>query len=148
MPKIKESKIKKNKQGNTTDRRGHPPHIGKEVLLAACTKAARRYKLCFFAEVVRKVKYSKATLYNPDYAINKDESLLEILENNRISRKEKMRNNWETSASPGLQVAAYKLLGTPEEVQILNNSKQSINLHVDLTSMSDEELERIATGKA
>lgn len=60
------------------------------------------------------------------HKLDKIDTIKEGLEQNKISKKSKMRRKWEESDNATLQIANYKLLGTKEELERL--SKQSIDV--------------------
>ena len=78
--------------------------------------------LVFIQEVVSFLPCSSATFYNLE--LEKLETIREALENNRIAKKAKLRNKWEDSSNPALNLALYRLLSTPEEHKKLNPSTQ------------------------
>lgn len=85
-------------------------------------------KLYFIEDVIAYLPCSKPTFY--DYFkvdSNEFNNIKRELESNRIATKVKLRKKWEDSQSAPLQIGLMKLLGTEEEVDRLNGSKQKID---------------------
>ena len=66
---------------------------------------------------------------------DKSDTIKKGIEKNRINRKVTFLNNWsDDEAAPTLQIAAMKMICTPEEAHRLNGSKQEIKHNVDTQS--------------
>ena len=91
-------------------------------------------KKCFFIDqLLAFLPIAKSTFY--DYFpvdSNESNSIKAILEKNRVDVKSAMYNKWFKSDNPTLQIAAMRLLSTPEEHQKLNQS------YIDHTSKGKE----------
>lgn len=57
--------------------------------------------------------------------LDKNDTIKDGLEQNKVLKKSKMRRKWEDSDNATLQIANYKLIGTKDELDRL--SKQSID---------------------
>jgi hypothetical protein len=86
-------------------------------------EAIKDNELTFFDEICLFVEPSRATLYNLE--LDKLDSIKESLAKNKLKKKNKMRKKWEDSDNATLQISAYKLLATDEELEKLtvNNNK-------------------------
>lgn len=93
-----------------------------EEIKEKALKAIAKYKLVFDYEVFSYLPCGKTWFYNNK--LNEMDELKEALENNRIAKKAKLRNKWEDSSNPALNLALYRLLSTPEEHKKLNPSTQ------------------------
>ena len=87
--------------------------------------------ICFITEIF--IIYSgccRDTFYN--HGLDKFDTIKSALEENRAKIKKKMRGNWQKKyASPALQIAAYKLMGTDEERKRLSQT------YIELTGQND-----------
>ena len=107
----------------------------KEELYNQAIKEIQEHKLYFIEDVVAYLPCSKPTFYDY-FPIDSDEfnNIKKELNNNRIATKVKLRKKWEDSQSAPLQIGLMKLLGTEEEVERLNGSRQRL----DVTSKGDK----------
>ena len=87
--------------------------------------AIRENKLKHFDYITGFVEPSTPTLYE-FFPVESNEfnTIKSELELNKIAAKPKMRNKWEESDNPTLQIAAFKLIATDEEQQALSTSYQ------------------------
>ena len=67
---------------------------------------------------------SSRTFYN--WELHEMQSIKRKLENNIVWIKRNLRSKWFKSDNPTLQIALYKLIGTPEEYHALANTKHDI----------------------
>jgi len=72
---------------------------------------------------------SEKTFYN--HKLQDLQEIKKAFEDSKTKRKLIMLNNWEQSKSPALQIAAFKILATPEEFERLVSQK------LDHTSKGD-----------
>jgi hypothetical protein len=84
--------------------------------------------LMFVGDILAYVGCSRATFYNK--GLDKVDAIKDALEKNRIKTKNGLRAKWYNSDNPTVQIALYKLIGSDEEVERLNGSRQ----HVDHTT--------------
>lgn len=87
--------------------------------------AIKKHKLKHFAYIQAYVGPCTERLYE-FFPIDSNESnaIKRELELNKINAKVKMRNKWEESDNPTLQIAAFKLIATEEEQQALSTNYQ------------------------
>lgn len=83
-------------------------------------------KLYFHSDVWPLLGVSERTYYN--HKLQELQSIKEALEKNRVRIKTTLRAKWQESNSAALQLALYKLVGTPDEIERLSmhNIKQRI----------------------
>lgn len=93
----------------------------KEEIVGKALKAIEENNITFFDDICLYVEPSRATLY--DWELDKLDTIKEALGKNKIRRKKKMRDKWEESDNATLQIAAYKLLAEPEEIERITVSK-------------------------
>lgn len=93
----------------------------KEDIEEKALEAIKEHRLTFFEEICLFVEPNRATLYN--LGLDKLDTIKEALANNKLAAKKKMRNNWVDSDNPTLQIAAYRLYSTDEELAKLTSSK-------------------------
>ena len=78
---------------------------------------------------------------------NKNNELKEVLENNRIATKVKLRNKWEDSNNATLNIALYKLLANDEERRILADKDKQVSNEIDIPkdidNLSPEKIDEI-----
>jgi hypothetical protein len=82
--------------------------------------------IVFLNDIFPFVPFSRGLFYQRK--CNELDSLKKAIENNRIRIKNELLQNWIESENPVLQLAAYKLIGTPDEVNRLTSVKTSIQL--------------------
>lgn len=109
MPKAKKKNEKKTK---TTKNQ-------KEIdkLVQSAIDAIRVNKLIHIYEVVSFLPICKRTFYN--YGLHEMHDIKKELENNKVSEKARMRLGWSLSDKPALQISAFKLMATKEELERL-----------------------------
>lgn len=112
----------------------------KSELYDAAIKAAKEEKLHWIEEVISHIACSKFTFYN-FFPVDSDEynKIKEILEDNRIDIKARLKRKWYESDSAPLQIALMKLLGTDEERKKLSNTyidKSELNINGDASQFT------------
>lgn len=95
-----------------------------DKLKAEALRVAEEEDCCFIEDVVSLMECSKRTFYN--YELHELQSLKDIIAKNRISKKRTLRKNWETGHQT-TQLALYKLLATPDELNRLSQQKHEIS---------------------
>jgi len=93
----------------------------KEEIEKEALEAIAKNFLTFFDDVSLFVKPSRSTLYNME--LDKLDTIKEALNRNRLEIKRQMRQRWQKHDSPVLQIAAYKLIAEPEEIEKITVSK-------------------------
>lgn len=102
----------------------------KEELEQEILKVIDEQELTFISEIPVFIPASLATLYNHD--LEKLESIKNALAKNKVKQKSGMRKKWRNSDNPALQIAAFKLIAEPEEIEKLTTTKSDVNLKGDL----------------
>ena len=93
-----------------------------EELEQTAIVAIIEHNLFFIEDVVAYLPCSKPTFY--EHKLNELDSIKDLLEQNKINQKVKLRKFWGTGESaPVLQIALYKLIGTDEESDRINSQK-------------------------
>lgn len=82
--------------------------------------------ILFVRDLVSCLPCSRATFYNHD--LDKLDTIADALEKNRINLCRELRANWRKSENATLQTNLYKLIGTEDESDRLNGSKQKHDL--------------------
>jgi len=97
----------------------------KEELFKEVIEAIRENKLKHFNYIQGYVEPCTDTLYEmfPLKSVESD-TIKRELGLNKITSKTKMRNKWEDSDNPTLQIAAFKLIADEEELQALSTNWQ------------------------
>lgn len=121
-------------------------HYNKQILKKAALRHIHRFKYIRLNEVIKSSIASKNVWF--DYGLNKDEDILEALENNKEDIKKDLRDNWkDPKANPILQIGLYKLLGDDEEKRALGvTAPAQTNVHINVQNvkeLSDDDLERL-----
>jgi len=83
-------------------------------------------------ELVNKLPVCRKTFY--DVGLNKDDDIVDLLNANKVKKKAELRQNWGSDdAAPILQIALYKLIGTKEEREILNNKSTDEQKKIEIS---------------
>ena len=83
-------------------------------------RVIKEKKIAIFDHCFAYATFSRATAYN--HGLDKVDDIRESINNNRVSAKNYMINKWIASDNPTLNIAAFRLLSTPEEHKKLNQS--------------------------
>lgn len=92
-----------------------------EELERQAVEAIKEHGLIFIEEVVSFLPCSSSTFY--DHQLEKSEAIKEAINFNKVSKKSKLRRNWEASENATLNISLYKLLANEEELQRLSVQK-------------------------
>jgi len=84
-----------------------------EDLKEKAIDAIKKHNLFFIEDVVAFLPCNTKTFYN--HGLHELPELKELLENNRITVKLKLRKKWESSDNATLQMALMKLICTDDE---------------------------------
>ena len=78
----------------------------------------------FIEDIICDFKCSPATFYSRiPVETNEMNAIKEALLSNRSSTKRELRTNWKDDQAPAAtQIALYKLIGTPDEREVLNGT--------------------------
>lgn len=96
----------------------------KASLVKQALAAIEDKTLVFADEVISYLPCSKPVYYK--YKLNEVDSIKEALEKNKVDLKGGLRHKMYQSDNATAWIAFYKLLGTEEEVEKLNGSKQKL----------------------
>lgn len=96
----------------------------KQEMIDQAVNAINEHGLVYIDEILSFVPYSKATFYNKK--LEQSDAIKKALTDNRVNTKSKLRKAWLKSKNPALQISLYKLIGTDDEVERLNGSKQKV----------------------
>jgi hypothetical protein len=106
-------------------------------ILAQAKQAIQEHELTTIEEVVTHLPCSQSVLYETDeWKVEVLEPIKKALETQRTSLKAKMKKDWRKSDSnPSLQIAAFKLMATDEELEKLtiNNNKNQHSGELGIT---------------
>jgi len=91
-------------------------------------KVIKEKKIAILSHAFGFTSFCSATAYNHD--LEKLESIRNAINENKAKAKTYMLNKWIGSENAILQVAAYRLLSTPEEHRLLNQNTLTIQLEV------------------
>lgn len=100
--------------------------------------AIRKHKLVFIEEVVAYLPCDKTTFYA--HKLNESNSIKEALEGMKIDLKAGLRKKWYANENATTQVALYKIIGSDDEADRLNGSRQKIEQTVDMKIEGELEL--------
>jgi len=129
----------------------------KQELYNQAIEEIQKHKLYFIEDVVAYLPCGRTFFYDEILSdSDKSDIIKKELENNRIATKIKLRKKWEDSQSAPLQIGLMKLLGTEEEVERLNGSKQRIDHttngkdinSIDLSKLDDATLKKLDEARA
>lgn len=88
----------------------------------------KRYKLVFIEEVVSYLPCSKQTFY--EHKLDEVDAIKSAIEQNKVSRKVGLRSKMYKADNPSAWIALYKLLGTDDEADRLNGSRQKLEASI------------------
>jgi hypothetical protein len=113
-------------------------------LYEQAVKAIKENNLFFIEDVVALLPCSKPTFYD-HIPVNSNEfnNLKELIEENRVSEKLKLRKKWSESDNATLQMGLMKLITTDEERKRLATSYMETNQKhttVDLSELSTDDI--------
>lgn len=94
----------------------------REAILKQALEATAKECLYFIQDVIAYIPISSSTFY--EWEMEKSETLLKALEDNKINTKVALRDNWKKSDAPALQIALMKIIATDDEAHRLNGSRQ------------------------
>jgi|31_taG_2_1085359.scaffolds.fasta_scaffold03581_4 hypothetical protein len=108
-------------------------------------EAIKEHGLIFIEEVVSFLPCSKPTFY--EHGLNESNAIKEAITLNKVSKKAKLRKNWEHSENATLNISLYKLLANEEELMRLSvqkihqETKQETKHSIDFNKLTDEQLD-------
>jgi hypothetical protein len=85
--------------------------------------AIKKEKLTKIGDIEAFLPVGRRTFY--DHKLHEDPDILEALETVAKGKKVRMRNKWEDSDSPALQIAAFKLMADEDELERLSQTTQN-----------------------
>jgi hypothetical protein len=91
--------------------------------------AIKKHNLVFIDDVLVFLPCSKPTFY--EHKLNESDPIKNALHKNKVDRKIGLRDKMYNAENPTAWVALYKLIGTDEEVDRLNNSKQTHDVNLN-----------------
>ncbi len=103
-----------------------------------------KHDLIFMQEIIAFLPCASSTFYL--YELEKSESIKETLTNVKIKKKVQKRKRWHDSDNASLQIASYKLMATPEELNLLtqqqlqHSGEVKHKNQIDATKLKDETL--------
>jgi hypothetical protein len=123
----------------------------KEAMYKQVLDVIKEHKLKHFDYIEGFVSPCTKTLY--DLFPTKSDELHAIkreLDKNKISSKTKLRNNWEDSENPTLQIAAFKLIASDSERRALSTNWTELETEhknlPDLSNLTYEQLLALRNG--
>jgi hypothetical protein len=99
--------------------------FNKDELIELSLRVIEQHNLMFMTEIPAYLPCSQSTFYG--YHLARSEALKEALFANRTRRKVGLREKWYESDNPISQIALYKLIGTADELERLNTSRQTVD---------------------
>ena len=93
----------------------------KEKIIADILELIPKEEITQFDEITLFVEPSLRTLY--EWQLHELQDIKEAINKVKIGSKKKLRKNWKDSDNPTLQIAAFKLMATVEELEALTLTK-------------------------
>lgn len=90
-----------------------------DKLVRQCLDIIEQKNILFITELIAFVPFSRSTFYN--YGLDNLDIIKDAINTQKIFTKQGLRSKWFKSNCATRQIALYKLLGTDEERDILNN---------------------------
>jgi len=102
----------------------------KEELIKNAVKSIKENKLFFIEDVCVFMGISRQTFYV--HGLDKNDSIkLELLAN-KIKAKQGLKQKWYENDNATTQIALYRLLSTPEEHKLLNQTYTNTEINVNV----------------
>lgn len=101
----------------------------KKAIIEEAHKIIEREGIRKISELIAYLPISTSTFY--EWELEESEELIQKISQEKVKRKAKMRKKWIDSDNPALQIAAYKLESTEEELELLTTSKVKQDLKVE-----------------
>lgn len=117
----------------------------KQDMIDQAVKAIEEHELIFIEEIFAFVPYSKATFY--DKKLDESDTLKKAITESKIKTKSHLRKQWRKSDNPTLQIALYKLIGSDEEAEKLNGTRQKVEHTGQISTDHRLEIEFIPLGR-
>ncbi len=92
-----------------------------EDLLKHALEAIEKHKLIFIDEIVSFIECSRATFY--ERGLDKSDILKKAVQVNKDEMKASLRKKWYVSENATVQIVLYKLIGTDDENDKINNQR-------------------------
>jgi hypothetical protein len=92
-----------------------------EELQQQAIDAIVKHNLIFIDEVVSFMDCSRSTFY--ERGLDKSDILKELILKNKNEMKAGLRKKWYESENPTVQIVLYKLIGTDDESDKINNQR-------------------------
>jgi len=92
-----------------------------EELEQQAIEAITKHNLIFIDEVVSFMDCSRSTFY--ERGLDKSDILKELILKNKNEMKAGLRKKWYVSENPTVQIVLYKLIGTDDEGDKINNQR-------------------------
>jgi len=95
----------------------------KQEYINKALKIIEEEKVYYIDEISCLMGISRETFYF--HELHKSDSINNAILEAKIKVKRKLRNKWEDSDNPALQIALYKIIGNEDELQRLNNNQNN-----------------------
>lgn len=102
----------------------------KQALIEEAIQIIEQEGIRKVTELIAYLPISRSNFY--EWELDKLDVLIEKIHQEKVKRKAKMRKKWIQSDIPALQIAAYKLESSEEELEVLTTSKVKQDLKVEL----------------
>lgn len=110
----------------------------KDDLIKKSLKAIKKHDLIYIEEIVSFLPCSKQTFYT--HELDEVDAIKEAMEKGKVKKKSTMRKNWIVSDNATLQISAYKLLSTDDELARLNRQDIKHSGGVDVKQITGIEV--------
>jgi hypothetical protein len=98
----------------------------KNKMIKECLTLIEKYNLVFLEDIYPLSTFSKQTFYT--HKLDKQDDIKKALDKNKIALKTGLRKRWWEKKNPITDLALYKLIGTADERDALNNAKQKLDV--------------------
>jgi hypothetical protein len=95
----------------------------KQEYINKALQVIKDHKIYYIEEIALMMGISKETFYF--HRLNESDDIKDAILEAKIKVKSKLRNKWEDSDNPALQIALYKIIGNEDELQRLNNNQNN-----------------------
>ena len=111
-----------------------------EDMIKQSMDAIKKHNLMFIEDIIAYVPFSRQAFY--DHNLDKNDTIKDSLNKNKIEVKNGLRAKWYKSDNATTQIALYKLIGTDDEADRLNASRQKVEHSGNIYKLTDEDRER------
>jgi hypothetical protein len=117
----------------------------KNKMIKECLTLIEIYNLVFLEDIYPLSTFSRQTFYNQK--LDKVDDIKKALDKNKIALKSGLRKRWWEKSNPITDLALYKLIGTSDERDALNNAKQKLDVTTNGEKITEIKITKVIIDK-